>query len=694
MPLDAALSRDQEIARSLPRAWPAFFQRFGRLTEVQRAVIPEALRGEDLLVCSATASGKTEAACAPLVERFLDRRYPWRILYVSPTRALVNDLHKRLEGPLRELGLGVRRRTGEYKETWFRDTRVVLTTPESLDSLLCRGRTENGHLLDSIVAVVLDEIHLVHGTPRGEQLRFLLHRLRQLRRFAKQKGWAVTDEIQVLALSATVPDPDEVRGCFLAAGEVVDIPGGREIVSVTVEGAGYCTEQVLVAYLAAQSQPEKILVFCNARKRVDDLTSELRPRLEALGCTVAAHHGSLSKPVREQTEALLQKGERVVAFATSTLEIGVDIGDIDLVVLDGPAPDIPALLQRIGRGNRRAQITRVLACGDSAADALIHGAMLEAARQGSLGFLERGPQRAVIRQQLASYIFQAPRRSRSRAKLLDLMEETGLREPGRSVLEHLLAERELLEDREGVRLGDQWADATRRGEIHSTIEGGAGAAIIDYTSGRPIAGDVEFRGGRGMRVGGQLLNVRRWDQWKIEVSQVANREMADGKWRYSSRPWMEGAGQPQAVRWFLGIPDGVWPSILHDGRTFVFHFGGGRRHAVLDLIRRAADRSLSGLKTNAWFLSLPGDVGEAPAPLAAAGPGTLRVQIHQHLDALERTLGRPLANRRLPVDVRVEEVEGWLAVEDEVEEIKRAQWRRTGDRETEAALRLLARAIG
>ena len=88
------LELDRSIAKDLPRAWSAFFERFGRLTPVQRAVIPHILEGEDILVSAATASGKTEAVCAPLLERFIGRATPWTILYVCPTRALTNDIYQ------------------------------------------------------------------------------------------------------------------------------------------------------------------------------------------------------------------------------------------------------------------------------------------------------------------------------------------------------------------------------------------------------------------------------------------------------------------------------------------------------------------------------------------------------------------------------------------------------------------------
>ena len=158
------------VARQLTRSWDAFFARFGRLTNVQRAAIPDILGGRSVLVSAPTAAGKTEAACAPLMERMLRLPGDWRVIYVSPTRALVNDLFERLRNPLERLNVRLARRTGEYR-SGAEEAQVLLTTPESLDSMLCRGRIEGGHLLAASAAVVLDEIHLLASSARGEQVQ-------------------------------------------------------------------------------------------------------------------------------------------------------------------------------------------------------------------------------------------------------------------------------------------------------------------------------------------------------------------------------------------------------------------------------------------------------------------------------------------------------------------------------------------
>jgi ATP-dependent Lhr-like helicase len=682
----AILQQEREISDRLARAWPVFFARFGRLTPVQRVAVPRILAGDDVLLCSSTASGKTEAACAPLVERFIDRVRPWTVLYISPTRALVNDLYERLSTPLDRLGLRVVRRTGDHKDSIDAVPHVLLTTPESFDSLLCRGRRKDdlGHTVAHVTAVVLDEIHLLHGTARGEQVRWLLSRLRRLRSQAEKEGWTRGSGVQTVALSATVSAPEAVAAAYLRSGVVLHVPGGREIETVQPPCERPNLEVALQAYLAHASEPEKVLVFCNGRRRVDDLTTEMRPPLAELGYEVAAHHGSLSQREREASEQAVKTRDRIVVFATSTLEIGIDIGDVDLVVLDGPAPDIPALLQRIGRGNRRTLKTRVMACSGSLDETLVHSAMIDAAREGWLGPVENGPQHAVARQQIASYIFQSPRRERRRASLQGLLDECAAPVVSRTLLNHLLRE-ELVEDASGIRLGQDWLDQTTRGEIHSNIEGNPGVSVVDEHTGQQIATGVKFAGGRGLNAGGHLLEVKKWGDRKLEVRKLRQGATPQGQWGYHSKAWMRGAGQPQAVRRYLGIGDNAWP-VLHDaGLTYVFHFGGGRRKAVLKLIVDAA-AGASGVRTSEWFITLPGQFQSPPVWLAQVTPALLSFAIARNLDSLEYTLGRPGANRRLPVEARQEEVGAWLKLPEEVAAIHAAKWYTPAEPDLVAAL--------
>lgn len=660
---------DERIARHLERTWSAFFARFGRLTPVQRAAIPTILDGRDVLVTAATASGKTEAACAPLIERQMSSRAPWTILYVSPTRALVNDLYERLYRPLHQLGLRVERRTGEYRPSPGQLPHVLLTTPESFDSMLCRGRRQNdriGHDLAGVSAIVLDEIHLLHGTPRGEQVRWLFDRLRRLRSEAKTKGWVPFDGVQTVALSATLPDAHAVSRAYLQEGETIVVPGGREIEEVVPPSLETSIEVALPAYVEALQRPEKILVFCNARKRVDLLTAYLRGQLASFGYEIAAHHGSLDKTEREATEGVIKQEQKSIVVATSTLEIGIDIGDVDLVVLDGPAPDISALLQRIGRGNRRSNKTRVMNCADNPFERLVLEAMMDSARAGWLGLPETGPQFAVARQQVASYIFQAEKRSRARSRVQGFLDDNADPVVARNLVDRMIRDEELKEDASGIRLGAEWIECSSRGEIHSNIEGRPGTTVTDERTGRAIASGVRDQFGRGLQVGGHLLEVRRRSDFRLEVQRVASEERASGEWSYVTQSQLVSAGQAQAVRRYLGLTGSDWP-IIHDrGSSFIFHFGGARRRAVIELAAQYANSREKKVQANHWFLRVPGVVTQLPGWMLDIGSASLELTMASSLDRLERTLARPRANARLPIEARLEEVRAWLQLESEV----------------------------
>jgi ATP-dependent helicase Lhr and Lhr-like helicase len=681
--IDPTLQADRRIADDLPHAWSAFFERFGRLTAVQRATIPVVLDGGSALVCAATASGKTEAACAPLAERFIGRRAPWTILYISPTRALVNDLYARLIGPLTSLHLRVERRTGDHRAELTILPHVLLTTPESFDSILCRQRrTGGGHALDSVVAVVLDEIHLLHGTPRGEQVRWLLERLRRL------PAQAALHPLQVMALSATVPDPEAVRAAFLPDGAIIMVPGRREIEAVAPASASACVEDALPAYLTGRRDKEKILVFCNARRRVDLLTAALRGPLTARGYTVWAHHGSLDRRERERAEAEAKEGTGLVIIATSTLEIGIDIGDIDLIVLDGPPHDLPALLQRIGRGNRRTGTTRVLACAETPVEALVQSAMIEAARDGWLGPAHRGPQHAVARQQIAATIFAAAKVATPRAALQDLLDTCAAPIVARTLLPALIASGELIEDRSGVHLSEEWRARAAKGSIHSNIEATAGMAVVDEESGMVIARGVTAHDGHGMRAGGHLLQIQRWDAFRIEVRRVADPARGDGEWRYAaSRMGVRGPGQPAAVRRYLGVPDGTWPVIHLHHATYAFHFGGARRQAVLELAA-PPETQCGEIVVTPWYIQCANSSAQ-PAWLAQATVGAITPAMDARLDSLERLLGRPNANRSLPRPIRLDEVRGWLGLEEECDHLRAALWQPVMDDDVRAVLHAL-----
>lgn len=685
---DPNLAIDRQIAKRLGRTWPAFFERYGRLTSVQREVIPPILDGESVLVSSATASGKTEAACAPLLERRLARTVSSTVLYVSPTRALVNDLFERLAGPCGMLSMRLERRTGEHKGDLSSAPDVLITTPESFDSVLCRGRTKVGHAFANVSAVILDEIHLLDGTPRGEHARWLLERLRRLRGQAHRLGWADASEVQIVALSATVAEPEAVRDRYLPGGTCIDVGGQRELEEIPIPASEGDIADVVAAQVRLRPEDRKIVIFCNERKRVDELAKAIKKALADSDIGVYAHHGSLSKRLREEAERDLKSDRRVVVAATSTLEIGIDVGDIDLVILDGPAPNVSALLQRIGRGNRRTGTTRLMAWSENEVERLVHGAMLAAARSGTLGEKEFGPQYGVIRQQIASYVFQARTRKRKRSSIEDLVAAMKLDGVGRSVLLGMLNSAELRQLDDDLGLGQEMLDAASEGRIHSTIEDGLGSVIVDAGGAGEIASNVEYLGGTHLGVAGKDLKVETVKGREVSVRQTKEDSGHLGAWKYASSPWFNGVGQPQAVKEYLGLTASQWPYVDIHGVHWIFHFGGSRRGALLGLLDEPKFAGVNG-----WFAATAVPIASVAAAVGRGPRGGFSVaRIEASLPKLERVLGRPRGNRNLPSNVRVSEVQGWLAVDLEADEWATASIV-PAPKGTESFLRLIAQHV-
>lgn len=664
------LYEDRRIYNRLSNTWHAFFQRFGRLTPVQRGAIPLILEGEDLLVCAATASGKTEAACAPLIERYIGLDEVWTILYISPTRALVNDLYQRLEQPVSHLGLQIQRRTGEYKGSLRRPPHLLLTTPESFDSMLCRGKLPNplGHLLAHVVAIVLDEVHLFHGNARGEQIRWLIERLRRLRAEGQKKKWNKSQEVQIVALSATVPEPDEILRTYLPLGKKFIHAGKREI-EAEIRPVSQHDSHEIAAYIRNLDQPGKILLFCNSRRRVDHLSGRLKEHLAKDGYQVYPHHGSLSKRLRETAEEAIRDREKVLIVATSTLELGIDIGGIDLVMLDNPAPDMPSFLQRIGRGNRRTHRTRVTLFSTEPLHQFIHKAMVEAAKEGWLGTGGKGKDYAVMRQQVFSYIFQSPTRHRQRDRLIRFLHSLSTEEIGSLMIDHLLERGDLEEDGRGIRLSEEWLDKGTGGIIHSNIEGSYGYEIIDDESGERIAQDINYKRGNMIEIAGNVYKVRMVTDRNIAVestkrnSPLRNLERIGEEWGY----WASGNKSTEhaaILRWYLRLGKEDWPRVDIRSFTFILHLGGVRRRLLLELLR---DIRQVGYKitVNDYFLSFESQPIQDLDWLRFPPYEELRKQIGKKLSYLEKNLGRPKANANIPTVLRIKEIESWLNLDEE-----------------------------
>ena len=668
------LKIDREIAKKLPRTWPVFFEIHGRLTDIQRKAIPVILQGQNLLISSSTATGKTEAVCAPLVERNIDINTPWTILYICPTRALVNDLYERLYSPLSSLDLRLVRKTGEHSSRSYRIPHVLITTPESFDSIMCRGRHRTYiHVLASVKAVVLDEIHFLYGTQRGEQVRWLIERLRRLKRYVSSIRHIPGNDLQIIGLSATVSETEKVISSFMGHGEYISSEEKREI--TRLNDVMEPVHKALFKYIKKNpANSEKILVFSNSRKRVDILASYMREKLNKFKYHVVAHHGSLSKRVREDGEEAVKNKERIVAFATSTLELGIDIGDIDLVVLDGPPPDMAALLQRLGRGNRRTGQIRVITCADTMSDSMILEAMIEGLKDCYETPYNGGSNYSVIFQQIASYIFQSPVRTRKRVTIEDFLKSNISPDKAKSILDRMIEYEDLIENEEGLRPGDYWQDRTEYGKIHSNIDFSYGYNVIDEQNGEKIATDITYVQGKGLKTGGELLQIKNFKDYNIDVKKVKDENLVKGEWNYASERILKNSSQAYAIRKYLGIGDNIWPVVRKSDRIYIFHLGGEIRQIVIEGLARMSRSDNRPVCSNQFYFALSQISNKKPDWLKDIKISSFEFYINREISWFEGKLCRPVLNSKLPHDIRCEEVKSWLNPETEILAIKESLW--------------------
>lgn len=408
--LDDLLEHHRIIRQRLPNTWNAFFARFGKLRPVQRAAILPILKQQNVLVTAPTAGGKTEAVVAPVCERLLTGR--WRglsALLITPTRALVNDLFQRLQDPFQALGLFLGRKTSDHAISETISEQFLITTPESTESLLTFRRD----VLTSVRAIIIDEIHLLDGTPRGDQLRMLLCRLQT---FLNYVNASAPMELQRIALSATVSDPRRVADAYLGQhAEVISVGGQRKIDArvVVAQGGDETRAQAAIDSADHFEDVRKVLVFVNSRKQVDAGAHFFRHGQFA-NVPVYGHHGSLSRDEREHTEERFRSDARAICVATMTLEIGIDIGDVDLVVCIDPPYSLSSFLQRIGRGCRRLQgKTRVVCVARDRASELLFEGLVQQAQRG----MPSGPvspfRRSVLVQQSLAYLRQVQKHRRT-----------------------------------------------------------------------------------------------------------------------------------------------------------------------------------------------------------------------------------------------------------------------------------------
>jgi ATP-dependent helicase Lhr and Lhr-like helicase len=332
------------------------------LTPIQKKSYRLLLRGRSALLVAPTGSGKTEAAVISIFARLAHNRDPSalkgiRMLYVTPLRALNNDIFKRLISYAEAEGMRAEIRHGDTS-SYARQKQlesppdILITTPETLGILLV-SRKFKAHLA-ALECVVIDELHELLGNERGAHLSLSLERLQRISK---------TPEIMRVGLSATIGDPEQ------AADFLVGAQGKCAIVTDT-EARGYDVKvkfldgnltllaQRILDYIAEEKGEDKsTLVFTNTRDEAEFLGAVLKAKSPSV--PVEVHHGSLSKESRETTEGMLRSGHAGIVVCTSSLELGLDIGAVNLVVQVGSPRQATKLVQRIGRSRHKMRIRAV-----------------------------------------------------------------------------------------------------------------------------------------------------------------------------------------------------------------------------------------------------------------------------------------------------------------------------------------------
>jgi len=347
----------------LPPRFQAWFERRGWAPRShQLAMIEKGRDGADALLIAPTGGGKTLAGFLPSLIELAERppaNAPQGIhtLYISPLKALAVDVERNLTAPILEMGLPVtaESRTGDTglsrrQRQRVKPPEILLTTPEQL-ALLCAW--EGARLFfESLRCVILDEIHTLHASKRGDLLALDLARLSQLAPNMRRVG-----------LSATVDDPEVIKRWMAgpkgpAAIDLVTGPAGAPPVvdMLLSEGrvpwAGHTAQHAMAEVYEAIKGSRTALVFVNTRFQAEFAFQELW-RLNEDALPIALHHGSLAAEQRRKVEAAMARGALRAVVCTSTLDLGIDWGDVDLVIQLASPKGAARMVQRIGRANHR-----------------------------------------------------------------------------------------------------------------------------------------------------------------------------------------------------------------------------------------------------------------------------------------------------------------------------------------------------
>jgi ATP-dependent helicase Lhr and Lhr-like helicase len=344
------------FARFPPRLQQAIVSRLGwsSLRPVQELSSHALLDGKNVIILAPTAGGKTEASIFPVLANLIERE-PKTIgaIYIAPIKALLNNQAERLKTYTEMVGL--RRfvwhgdiKTSEKKAFIKEPAHILMTTPESLEVMLLSSKVPHTKLFGDLRVVIVDEIHALAGSDRGTHLISVLERLFR----------CTNNDVQRIGLSATVGNPQDIlqwlQGTSQREGCVIDpphVPSKKDLRIYYQETTrAMPSASFAISQQASQiAQGQKSLFFCQSRSLAEKIAEQMQNK----GIDVFVHHSSVSAEERATAEERFHRGSNTSIICTSTLELGIDVGDLDLVLQANAPSTVSSFLQRLGRTGRR-----------------------------------------------------------------------------------------------------------------------------------------------------------------------------------------------------------------------------------------------------------------------------------------------------------------------------------------------------
>nr|WP_281378333.1 DEAD/DEAH box helicase [Deinococcus budaensis] len=688
-------------------------QGWTEIRSVQAAACAAILDTDDhVLITSGTASGKTEAALLPILTQLHgDPPSSIGVLYIGPLKALINDQFFRLEGLLADSGLPVEAWHGDVsaarkRRTLQRARGLLQITPESLEALLLRRANLLAQVFGDLRFVVIDEVHAFMADERGRQVLCLLERLERVIKSPPRR----------VGLSATLGDVG-LAGAWLKAGtgrdvQVVQDTGGRRRLQLALEH--FSSQKVegdesspptevpgLYEHLYAHTLDRKSLIFRNTRQGVEDTVVALRDLAQRGGTAdlYHVHHGSVATAYREDAErAMKEEGVPACTVATVTLELGIDLGQLERVLQVDPPPSVSSFVQRLGRTGRRGEPGEMIlyTLGREDPDAPPHRrlpwSLLQTVAMVQLYLEERWVEPArqprlpfslLVHQTLAAleqYGEQHPRELAARVLTLTPFQQVA-HEQYRALLHHLLGteliqrtdEGGLIVGLSGERLVADWRFYAVFPEVpeypvfHGTSQ-------IGTLSSLPEVGQVISLTGRAWRVTErdetrrevfvQRARGRNTSAWLGGGGEVHDRvvqkmrEVLVGETHY---PYLQPAAQRRlAEARHLAQTSGLLTGPLHplsERQLLYLPWRGTRVHrSIGTLLAEVQTRFTVDHNDTPFSLVLNGTEAEVRAYLSTGlpDPGSLRTQLRQTLLASSTPLGDQKFDRFVPRPLLVE----------------------------------------